>query len=54
MAIGGCLGEIFRRTLRGLDVVAEVLFVLNAVVDDPVGEEEKVGGEREGPGAGDC
>ena len=35
-------------------MVAEVLFVFDAVVDDAVGEEEEVGGEGEGAGAGDC
>lgn len=41
-------------TFGGGDVVAEVLFVFDALVDDAVGEEEEVGGEGEGPGAGDC
>lgn len=34
-------------------MVAEVVFVFDALVDDAVGEEEEVGGEGEGPGAGD-
>ena len=54
MVIDACLGEAFWRTLWGFNVVADVLVVFYAVVDDAVGEEEKVGGEGEGPGAGDC
>lgn len=40
-------------TLGRVEVVAEVLFVFDAEVDDAVGEEEEVGGEGEGPGGGD-
>ena len=34
-------------------MVAEVFLVFDAVVYDAVGEDEQVGGEGEGPGAGD-
>ncbi len=36
-----------------VEVVADPLLVLNALVDDAVAEEEEVGGEGEGPGARD-
>ena len=37
-----------------LRIIAKVFLVLDAVVDHPVGEEDQVGGEWEGPGASDC
>lgn len=37
---------------RRRELLADVFFVLHAVVGDPVGEVEEVGGEGEGPGAG--
>lgn len=37
-----------------IEAVAEVFFFAEAVVDDAIGEEEEVGCEWEGPGAGYC
>lgn len=36
------------------EAVPEIFLIAEAVVDDAVGEEEEVGCEWEGPGAGYC
>lgn len=52
--VGGRVAGLGRGGGVGVVAVADVFGGGDAVVDDAVGEEEEVGCEGEGPGAGDC
>ena len=45
--VGGVVGGVI------VEAIADVFVVLDSLVNDAVGEKEEVGGEGEGPGAGD-
>ena len=49
--VGGAGGVVL--VVRVVEMAADPLLVFDALVDDAVAEEEEVGGEGEGPGAGD-